>query len=147
MGINPFSNITTSVAQDTPFGRFIGSGIIKQRCNRMAAVVSSMTISFNGVHDASPELTIPAVVVRPTFRICYQIQAGGFHTVCNKRENPMMDRDGADAGNGLALGNPDISLAEVHISLLYVQHLTDTHAGVKQNEHRINTGLIAVDPE
>lgn len=58
-----------------------------------------------------------------------------------------MDGDGADAGGGLAFCNPDVSLPDVHISLLECQHLTDTHAGVKQNEHRINTGLIAVDPE
>lgn len=58
----------------------------------------------------------------------------------------MMDGDGSDAGNGLAFGNPDITLAEVHISLLKRQHLADTHTGVKQDKNCINTGLINVCP-
>lgn len=59
----------------------------------------------------------------------------------------MMGGDGSDAGNGLAFGNPDITLTEVHIILLECQHLTDTHAGVKQYQHRINAEVIAVCPE
>ncbi|BBK24461.1 hypothetical protein Dia5BBH33_08590 [Dialister hominis] len=59
----------------------------------------------------------------------------------------MMDGDGSDAGNGLAFCNTHVSLPEVHIILLECQHLANTHTGVKQNEHRINTGLIAVCPK
>lgn len=59
----------------------------------------------------------------------------------------MVDRDGSDAGNGLAFCNPNVSLPKVHIILLECQHLANTHTGVKQNEHRINAGVIAVYPE
>ena len=58
-----------------------------------------------------------------------------------------MDRDGSNAGSRLAFGNPDISLPKVYIILSKVQHFANTHAGVKQYQHRINTGLIAVCPE
>lgn len=58
-----------------------------------------------------------------------------------------MDGNNPDTGNGFALGDPDETLPDVHISLLECQHLTDTHAGVKQDKYSINTGFIAVDPE
>ena len=58
-----------------------------------------------------------------------------------------MDGNNPDAGNGFALGDPDETLPEVHIILLECQHLTDTHAGVKQYQHRINAGVINVCPE
>ena len=59
----------------------------------------------------------------------------------------MVDGDGSDAGNGLAFGNPDITLTEVHIILLECQHLADTHTGVKQNQYSINTRGIQDIPQ
>ena len=59
----------------------------------------------------------------------------------------MVDGDGSYAGDGLAFGNPDVSLPEVHIILLECQHLAYSHAGVKQYQHRINAGVINVCPE
>lgn len=59
----------------------------------------------------------------------------------------MVDGEGSDTGYSLAFGNLDVSLPDVHISLLECQHLTDTHAGVKQDKYSINTGIINVCPE
>ena len=68
------------------------------------------------------------------------------HSGSDQREDPGMDRDDSNSGSGFAFCNPDETLPDVHISLLECQHLTDTHAGVKQDKYSVNTGGVTVRP-
>lgn len=51
MCVDALGNVASGMAEDAAFCRLIGTGIIKQRRHRVPAVMRSMAVSVNVVHN------------------------------------------------------------------------------------------------
>lgn len=84
----------------------------------MPAVMCSMAISADAVHDRPPDGAVPAIIVRPSRRIADECIPWAFHSGLDERRDAVMYRDDTDAGGGLALCDADIALSEMDIRFL-----------------------------
>ena len=118
MRVDALCDVAASMAEDAALCSLVGSGIIKQRRDGMPAVVSSMAIGTDEMHDGPPYCAVPPIVVRPPRiiadkRITWAGHAG-FYDWCDA----VMYRDDADAGGGFAPCDADIALSEMDVSFL-----------------------------
>ena len=118
MRIDALCDVATGMAEDAAFCSLVGSGIIKQRRHRVPAVMRSMAIGTDAVHDRPPDGAVPPIVVRPSCRITDEGITWAFHSGLDERRNAMMYGDDADAGGGLASGDADITLTQMDIRFL-----------------------------
>lgn len=98
MRVYALCDVAASVAEDAAFCRLVGSGIIKQRRHRVPAVMRSMTIGTDVVHDSTPYRAVTPIVVRPSRRIAYKGIPWAFHSGLDERHDVMMYGDDTDAG-------------------------------------------------
>lgn len=108
MRIDALCDVAASVAEKTPLCRLVGSGIIKQRRHRVPAVMRSMAIDTDVVHDSTPYCAVPPIVVRPSRRIADECVTGAFHAGLDERSDAMMYGDDTDAGGRFASGDADV---------------------------------------
>lgn len=118
MRVDPFRNVAASMAEDAAFCRLVRAGIIKQRRYRVPAVMRSMAIGTDVVHDSTPYRAVPPIVVRPSRRIAYKGITWAFHSGLDERSDAVMYRDDTDAGGGLAPCDADIALTQMDVSFL-----------------------------
>lgn len=59
--VDPFRNVAAGMAEDAAFCRLVGSGIIKQCRHRVPAVMRSMAIGMDVVHDSTPYRAVPPI--------------------------------------------------------------------------------------
>lgn len=118
MRVDTLGNVPTGMAEDTPFCCFVGSGIIKQRRDGMPAVVRSMAIGPDAVHDGPPDCAVPAIIVRMSRIITNKRITWDFHSGLDERRDAVMYGDDTDAGGGLALCDADIALPEMDVRFL-----------------------------
>ena len=118
MRVDPFRHITASMAENAAFCRLVCAGIIKQRRHRVPAVMRSMAVSADEMHDGPPYRTVPPVVVWTAVPIADKGIAWTAHAGLDERCDAMMYRDDTDAGGGLALCDADIALSEMDICFL-----------------------------
>lgn len=58
-----------------------------------------------------------------------------------------MDGDDSDASSRFALGDTDVMLPHIDITLLQSQHFSDSHTRIEQYQHSIDSGLTNVLPK
>lgn len=63
MSVDTLGNAPTGMAEKTPLCRLVGSGIIKQRRAGVPAVMRSMAVSADEMHDRPPDGAVPPIVV------------------------------------------------------------------------------------
>lgn len=110
MRVDALCDVAAGMAEDAALCSLVGSGIIKQRRDGMPAVVSSMAIGTDEMHDGPPDSAVPPIVVRSSRiiadkRITWAGHAG-FYEWCDA----VMYGDDADAGGGFAPCDADIAL-------------------------------------
>lgn len=66
MRVDSFRNIAASMAEYPSFRCLIGTSIVEQRGHGMPAVMGSVAISPDTVHDGPPEDAVAAVRVGPS---------------------------------------------------------------------------------
>ena len=118
MRVDALCNVAAGMAEDAAFCRLVRAGIIKQRRHRVPAVMRSMAVSADVVHDSTPYRAVPPIVVRPSRRITDEGIPWAFHSGLDERRNAVMYRDDADAGGGLALCDANIALTQMDVSFL-----------------------------
>lgn len=106
------------MAEDAAFCRLVRASIIKQRRHRVPAIMRSMAISADVMHDRPPYYTVPPIVVRPSRRIAYKGITWAFHSGLDEQCDAVMYRYDTDAGGGLASGDADIALTEMDVRFL-----------------------------
>lgn len=110
MRVDALCDVAASMAEDAALCSLVGSGIIKQRRDGMPAVVSSMAIGTDEMHDGPPYCAVPPVVVRPSRIIANKGITWAFHAGFYEWGDAVMYRDDADSGGGFASGDTDIAL-------------------------------------
>lgn len=118
MRIDALCDVASSMAEDAAFCRLVCSGIIKQRCDRVPAIVRSMAIGPDEMHNRPPDGAVPSIVVWSAVPITDEGVTWAFHAGLDERRNAMMYWDDADAGGRLALRDADITLAQMDVSFL-----------------------------
>ena len=118
MRVDALCDVAAGMAEDAAFCCLVGSGIIKQRRDGMPAVVSSMAIGTDEMHDGPPYCAVPAVIIRPAGVIGDKRFAGTAHVGFHQRQDSMVYRDDADAGVRLALCDADTVLTQMDVSFL-----------------------------
>lgn len=118
MRVDSLRNVTAGMAEDAAFCRLVCADIIKQRRHRVPAVMCSMAISADAVHDGPPYCAVTPIVVRPSRIIADKRITWAFHAGLDERRDAMMNGDDADAGGGLAPCDADIALTKMDVSFL-----------------------------
>lgn len=118
MRVDALCDVAAGMAEDATFRRLVCADIIKQRRHRVPAVMCSMAISADAVHDGPPYRAVPPIVVRPSRRIADERITWAGHTGLNKRCDAVMHRYNTDAGGGLAPSDADIALTEMDVVFL-----------------------------
>lgn len=130
------------MAEDAAFCRLVRAGIIKQRRYRVPAVMRSMAVSADEMHDRPPDGAVPPIVVWLAHIIADEGITWAFHAGLDERSDAVMYRDDTDAGGGFAPCDADIALTQMDVSFLQLQHLTAAHPGIEQDKDRIDTGAV-----
>ncbi len=118
MRVDALCDVAAGMAEDAAFCCLVRAGIIKQRRNSVSAIVRSVAISSDAMHDRTPDRAIPAIVVRPSRRIADEGIAWAFHSGLDERCDAMMYGDDADTGSRLALCDADIALTQMDVRFL-----------------------------
>ena len=118
MRVDALCDVAACMAEDAAFCRLVRAGIIKQRRHRVPAVMRSMAVSADVVHDSTPYRAVPPIVVRPSRRIAYKGITWVFHSGLDERRDAMMYGDDTDAGFRFASGDADITLTQMNIRFL-----------------------------
>lgn len=118
MRVDALCNVASSMAENAAFCRLVCADIIKQRRHRVPAVMCSMAISADAVHDGPPYRAVPPIVVRPSRRIADERITWAFHAGLDKWCDAVMYGDDADTGSRLALCDADIALTEMDVVFL-----------------------------
>ena len=118
MRVDSFRDVTAGVAENTALSYLIGTGIIEQAGDRVPAVMGSVAIGPDAVHDGPPDSAVAAIGVGITGIICYEMVARTGHPSLDERRDAMMDGDDADAGGSFAPCDADIALSEMDVSFL-----------------------------
>ena len=120
MRVDALCDVAACMAEDAAFCRLVGSGIIKQRRAGAPAVMRSMAIGTDVVHDSTPYRAVPPIVVRPSRRIADERITWAFHAGLDEWCDAVMYGDDADAGGGLAPSDADIALTEMDVVFFVV---------------------------
>ena len=118
MRVDALCDVAASVAEKTPLCRLVGSGIIKQRRHRVPAVMRSMAVSVDEMHNRTPDGAVPAIIVRLSRLVADECITWEVHVGLDERCDAVMYRDDADAGGGLALCDADIALSQMNVRFL-----------------------------
>lgn len=118
MRVDALCDVASSMAENAAFCRLVCADIIKQRRHRVPAVMCSMSISADAVHDGPPYRAVPPIVVRPSRRIADERITWAFHAGLDEWCDAVMYGDDADAGGGLAPSDADIALTEMDVVFL-----------------------------
>lgn len=115
MRVDALCNVAAGMAEDAAFCRLVRAGIIKQRRHCVPAVMRSMAIGTDEVHDSTPYRAVTPIVVRPSRRIADECIPWAFHSGLDERRNAVMYGDDTDAGGGFALCDADIALTQMDV--------------------------------
>lgn len=118
MRVDALCDVAAGMAEDAAFCCLVRAGIIKQRRHRVPAVMRSMAIGTDVVHDSTPYRAVPPIVVRPSRRIADERITWAFYAGLDEWRNAMMYWDDANAGGDFAPCDADIALAEMDVSFL-----------------------------
>jgi hypothetical protein len=102
MRVDALCDVAAGMAEDAALGCLVRAGIIKQCSHGMSAVVSSMAIGTDEMHDGPPYCAVPAIVVRPSRIIANKGIPWTFHAGFYEWCDTVMYGDDADAGGGFA---------------------------------------------
>ena len=118
MSVDAFRNVTAGMTEDAALGCLVRAGIIQQRRYCMSAVMRSMAVSADEMHDRPPDGAVPPIVVWLAHIIADEGITWAFHAGLDERSDAVMYRDNADTGSCFAVRDIDVPLTQVHVCLL-----------------------------
>ena len=127
MRVYAVCHIAAGMAEDSADRIWIRSGIIKQRCASVTAVVCGMSGAADGRHDALPKCTVAGVGEGMAVRTRDEIFSGHIHPRLHERPYPVVDRDNADAGGRFGTTDVEKALPPMHVFFSEVQQFIHPH--------------------